>query len=262
MILLGLRGGLEAGELLGTEFAGGEDRPQHRQHQSGAAEPEGEAHRVGDAAARRDVCDADALQRPGNDRAHHRAGADEGGLHGVAGAVLVLAEHVADEGAERLHRDVQRRVQHPQHQRGDEKGRRFGHGEKGEAGEDRARQEVRAAAAEAAEPGAVAHMADDRLDEEAGERRRHPQSREVIDRGAERLEDAAHVRVLEGEPDLDAEEAERDVPQLGEPELRLARRVYGHGQRHPPSPPWCAGRRTKKRDGGAVPFLILCGLPL
>src|SRR3546814_16732882 len=46
----------------------------------------------------------------------------------------------------------------------------FGHDEQRDRGEDRAGEEIGAAAAEATEPGAVAHMADDRLDEQPGQR--------------------------------------------------------------------------------------------
>src|SRR3546814_2723204 len=53
-----------------------------------------------------------------------------------------------------------------------------------------------------------AHMADDRLDEQPGQRRRDPQARQSLDILAERLEDAAHIGVLEREADLEAEEAE------------------------------------------------------
>ena len=59
-------------------------------------------------------------------------------------------------------------------------------------------------------------MADDRLDEQAGQRRGDPQRGQIVEAGAKRLEDARHVRVLQREADLDAEEAERNVPQPGQ----------------------------------------------
>src|SRR3546814_14359817 len=64
-------------------------------------------------------------------------------------------------------------------------------------------------------------MADQRLDEQPGDRPRNPEDREIVDRRAQRLEDAADIGVLEREPDLDAEKAERDVPQPPEPEPPL-----------------------------------------
>ena len=70
-------------------------------------------------------------------------------------------------------------------------------------------------------------MADDRLDQKAGKRRCDPQDRQAVDACAERLEDPAHVRRLQGKSDLDPEEAERDVPQARE---RLARFLDGSGR--------------------------------
>ena len=56
-------------------------------------------------------------------------------------------------------------------------------------------------------------MADDRLHQQARQRRRDPQRRQIVEARPERLEDPAHVRGLKREADLDPEEAERDVPQ-------------------------------------------------
>src|SRR3546814_9068213 len=85
-------------------------------------------------------------------------------------------------------------------------------------------------------------MADDRLDEQPGQRRRDPQARQSLDILAERLEDAAHIGVLEREADLEAEEAEADVPQAGETLSRLL---------HRGSPP--CGRRGGSRFARTVP---------
>ncbi len=64
-----------------------------------------------------------------------------------------------------------------------------------------------------ARPGAVAEMPDERLHQQPGQRRGDPHQAELVERRAERLEDAAGVGVLQRETDLDAEEAERQVPQ-------------------------------------------------
>jgi hypothetical protein len=58
-------------------------------------------------------------------------------------------------------------------------------------------------------------MADHRLDEESGEGSGNPQQREILDALAQRLKDPAHIRVLQREADLDAQEAEADIPQPG-----------------------------------------------
>src|SRR3546814_9275661 len=64
-------------------------------------------------------------------------------------------------------------------------------------------------------------MADDRLDEQPGQRRGDPQARQLLDILAQRLEDAAHIRILQREADLDAEKAEADIPQAGKTLPRL-----------------------------------------
>ena len=82
------------------------------------------------------------VEEIGKDRTNHRPGADEGGLDGIAGGVLVARKHVADERAERLHRDVEAGVEHPQQKRGHQQHVGFGHQQQGDCGKDGARQEV------------------------------------------------------------------------------------------------------------------------
>ena len=65
-------------------------------------------------------------------------------------------------------------------------------------------------------------MADDRLDQQAGQRRRDPQDGQRIDLGAQGLEDAAGVGVLQAEADLDAEEADAHVPDRQAGQARAA----------------------------------------
>ncbi len=64
-------------------------------------------------------------------------------------------------------------------------------------------------------------MADDRLDEQAGERRGDPERGQRFEFGAERLEDAAHIGILQREADLDSQKAEADVPQAAKALCRL-----------------------------------------
>ena len=96
-----------------------------------------------------------------------------------------------------------------------------GHEEEHERTQDRAGEEVRAAAAEAA-PGVVAGVADDGLDEQAGQRRGEPQNRNLVGARAQVLIDGAHVGHLQAPAELDAEEAEAHVPDLPEAALGLA----------------------------------------
>ena len=93
------------------------------------------------------------------------------------------------------------------------------HEEQRHRGQHGARQEIRPAPPEPV-PGAIGHVADDGLHQQAGERRRDPQARDLIDLGAERLEDPADVGVLQREAELDAEESETHVPDLPERHLR------------------------------------------
>src|SRR3546814_20640013 len=64
-------------------------------------------------------------------------------------------------------------------------------------------------------------MADDRLDEQPGQRRGDPQARQLLDILANRLEDAAHIRILQREADLDSEKAQAENPQAGKTIPRL-----------------------------------------
>src|SRR6187401_3227348 len=94
--------------------------------------------------------------------------------------------------------------------------------------EDRADEEVGPAPAEPG-PGAVAQVSDDGLDDEPGDRRRDPEQRDVFNLGTERLEDPAHVGVLEREAELNPEEPEAHVPDVPEREPRLGPDRRGRG---------------------------------
>jgi hypothetical protein len=128
-----------------------------------------------------------------------------------------------------VHRDVDAGVHDPQHAGRHPQPGRVGHHEQRQRGQDRAAEEIGPPPAEAV-PGAIAQVADDRLHDQAGQRRGHPQDRQVLDLGAQGLEDAADVGVLQGEAELDAEEAEAHVPDLPETECRFALQVTAHGQ--------------------------------
>jgi hypothetical protein len=118
-----------------------------------------------------------------------------------------------NEGPERLHRDVDAGIHNPQHACGEPEVWRIGHDEERQRSEYRAHQEIWTAAAQAI-PGPVTHVTNNWLHDQSGQWRRHPQDRDIVDGGAERLEDAADVRVLQREPHLDPEKAETHVPDL------------------------------------------------
>ena len=89
------------------------------------------------------------------------------------------------------------------------------HRDQGERAEDRAGQEVRTPAAEPS-PGAVAHVPDDRLHEQSGQRRRQPEHGDLVGVARQVFVDGAHVGHLQAPAELDAEEAEAHVPDLPE----------------------------------------------
>jgi hypothetical protein len=161
----------------------------------------------------------DRRQQRGDDA----AAADEEGLHRVAGRLLRGVELVADKGAERLHRHVDRGIHHPQHGHGHPHGGGIGHQEHGQRGEDGAEEEERAAPAPGRVPGVVAEVADHRLHQQAGDGCGEPEYGQIVERGTERGEDAAGIGVLQREAELDAEKAEAHVPQLPERQARFER---------------------------------------
>src|SRR3546814_5091844 len=59
----------------------------------------------------------------------------------------------------------------------------------------------------------IAQMPDDRLDDQSGDRPRDPQQGQFGDVGAERLEDAARIGILQPPDDLDAEQRKAHAPQ-------------------------------------------------
>ena len=234
--------------LLRAIFFRRKDGPQHRDQQRCAAEPETVAHRVRHPAARCDIGDADRFQQIGKYRSHHRARSDERGLHRITRRMLIFAKHIADEGAERLHGYVERGIENPQHHCGEPESRTVGHHEQRQSGQHRACQEIGTAAAQPA-PGAIRIMADDRLDQQPGQRGCDPECGEIVERFSERLKDAAHIRILQREADLDAEETEADIPQPPESLARLARLCCCLV--HIPSPGWTDSYVIGAERGGA-----------
>ena len=197
-------------------FLGRNDRPEHGQEQKRRADIEGDPDRWRDDARLGDIADAQHLrQQPGQGRGEDGADADEKALHRKACGALLIRQQVADKGAKRLHRNVDRGVHDPEPGGGEPKAWRVRHDQERQRREDRAHQKVGAAAAQRA-PGSVAHMTDDRLDQKTRKRRSDPQDRQAFDVGAQGLENAAGVGVLQAKADLNAEEPETHVPDLAE----------------------------------------------
>ena len=142
-------------------------------------------------------------------------------LRPEATRALVAGQHIAHQRPKRLHRNVYARIHNPEHPGRHPERRYVGHHQQSQRGADGSNQEKRPAAAPARAPGAVGEVADDGLDEQACGGRGQPQERQLVLLGPHRLENAAHVAVLQGEAKLDAQKAEAHVPDLPEAEAGL-----------------------------------------
>jgi hypothetical protein len=246
---------LERSQHFRRVFAAAQHGPADRGEQHRAAEIEGVAHRLRHLAGTGGIGHAGPGQQPRQHARHHRADADEEALHRVAAGALRSRQLVADEGAERLHRHVDRGVEDPQRAGGDPQRRRIGHHEQRQRRQQRAGEEERPPPAQA-DPGAVGQVAHHRLHQQAGQRCGDPQPRHLVHVRAQGLEDAAGIGVLQGEPELDAQEAEAHVPDLPERQTRFAFHQAvppsgNHGMR-------CAamvGARYARRTAGAYVFM-------
>ena len=168
-----------------------------------------------------DVADLEPVgHHPGQGGSHDRADTDKETLHRETQGALIFRQVIADERPERLHRDIDARIHDPQHAGRHPQVGRVRHHEKRQGCQDGAEQEKRPPAAQAI-PGAVAHVSDDRLHDQAGDRGRNPQDGQILDFRTQRLEDPADVGILQGEAKLDAEESKTHVPDLPEVELRF-----------------------------------------
>ena len=71
-------------------------------------------------------------------------------------------------------------------------------------------------------PGFIAHIADDRLDQQAGNGSGNPEDGDLFNGSAEDLENTADIGILQGESKLDAKKAKTQIPYLPKTELRFA----------------------------------------
>ena len=117
-------------------------------------------------------------------------------LYGICEPFLLLVDHVADEHLERLHRDIDRQIE--KHQSHSSEYQCAGQCEMETAGigkqthddhgQQRSENKIREASSEPT-PGAVAECADNRLDNETGQRGQQPEVTEFMRVGAESGED-------------------------------------------------------------------------
>ena len=237
-------------QLLRAVFPSAQHRPDDRAEQGCRANIEGIAHRIWNLPFGRQVGDAQPVaHHPRQRRGHHRPQGNEEALHDIAARPLARRQHVADEGAKRLHGDIDGCVQNPEGPGGHPQGRRMRHGDQGQGGEDGAEEEIGPPPSQEA-PGAVAQIADDGLHHQPGEGRRRPEQRQAVHVRAQSLEDAAGVGVLQGEPELNAEKAEAQIPDLPETQQRLFLSLHAASSR---SPHACRAGRLRHSAPSAEP---------
>ena len=219
--LVGFGGAVFKGrQFLGAVLARAVDRPHDRTEQDHGADIKGKADGIGYLPRRSGIGDAQPVaHHPRQCRGDHRAQRDEETLHHVARGTLTGRQHVADEGPERFHGDVDGCIQNPQRPRRHPQRRRIGHHHQRQRREYGPEEEIRPPPPEKI-PGAVAHVADDGLHHQARQRCCHPEQRQRVHVRPQGLEDPAGVGVLEREPELDAQKAEAHVPDLPEAEQR------------------------------------------
>src|ERR1041385_8749991 len=107
------------------------------------------------------------------------------------------------------------RIENPEQSCRHPQSRRGWHKEQGNARQHGAGKKIRTPAAEAS-PGAIAHRADDRLDDQSCERCCKPEYRKMIGICAELLVDAAHIAELQAPAELNTKKSETHVPDLPE----------------------------------------------
>ena len=100
----------------------------------------------------------------------------------------------------------------------------MGHRQQGKRGKDRPGEKIGAASAERT-PGSVAHVTDNGLDNQSGERRGQPEQREGAFTCPQILIDGGHIPHLQSPAKLDPEKSETHVPDLPEVEARLVHRT-------------------------------------
>ena len=206
--------------LLGRDD-GPQDRSEERRGADVKRQPDGQRDCVSGALG----CEMKHVgQQPGQRRRHHRAEPDEQALHRETLGALFLRQQVGDERAKRFHADVDGGVQDPEQAGGHPQRGTTRHQDERAGTENRSRQKVRTTASQA-RPGVIAGVADDRLHDQAGERSRQPQDRDLVGARPEIFVDGAHVGHLQPPAKLDAEKAEAHVPDLPEALARLLHAV-------------------------------------
>ena len=202
---------------------------EHAEDQNGGPDIEGRDHRSGHNALRGFIGYAYPGEGDGKKIAHEAAGVAEKTLDGVGLGLLLLADHISDHHLEGLHRDIDAGVEEDQREQaephrhiqaeenpcGEMQAAGIGQQEHHQHGDHGADNEVGLAPAHTA-PGTVAPGADQRLDDEAHQRRQYPEETELVRICAESGENPGNIGALKSVSNLHAEESETQIPHLPE----------------------------------------------
>ena len=200
----------------GGIFPGRQNRPEDGQKKDHGSDRKGYVYRLGNGLSgsghgtHAEVVSEPARQLGRNDG----PGPDKNGLHGKTHSPLLFWQKIRHEGPERLHADVRRGIQDPEKACGHPERPGMWHQQESEGGKNGSQQKIRPPSAQHRMPGSIAHRADHRLNDEAGQRGRQPEERQLALLGPEILVDRGHVPHLEAPAKLDPEKSERHVPDL------------------------------------------------
>ncbi len=202
-------------------FSGFDNRPKHRQKKYNAAHIKRPFHRIRNDTVGRSITDTEPIcQHIRQHRSNYCPRTNEKTLHGKACRALLRRQIITYKRPERLHRHVDRSIHDPEHAGGYPKDGRIGHDEQSQGRQNSAHEKVRSPPAQAV-PGAIAKITDDWLNQQARDRRSHPEDGNIFDGSAERFKNAGNIGVLQGKPKLNTQKAKAHVPDFPETELRL-----------------------------------------
>ena len=226
---------MEGGILCRRHLLDFQEGIQHAENQDGRAHIEGGDHRRGDDAFRRFIRDTDPGEGNRQEVTHKAAPVAEETLDGVSLGLLLLADHVADHHLEGLHRDIDAGIEEDQRKQAEphrhvqaqeDPGREMeasgiGQQDHHQHGNQGADNQVGLAPAHPA-PGAVAPGADQRLDDQAHQRRQDPEETQLVGIRAEGGENPGNIGALKSVSNLHAEESETQIPHLPEGKCAFA----------------------------------------
>ena len=201
--------------VAGRQLRGADDRYQDSGDRADGAEHERADDPVGDAGRRRPG--DEGLEDEQRDVGQRDPEAGEEALGEEALGQLGRREPVGDERPVGLHRGVVADVEEPQQQHGHPEGGDEREQEQADAAADRPDDEERLPPPPSRAPRPVRKRADQRLDEQPGDRPGQVEERQVVGVGAEIVVDRVHGGLLHAEAVLDPEEPQvhqQDLPHV------------------------------------------------